>query len=87
MARPRFGSGRSTRTLEAVLPLLVLFGGAGVAPAEVGARTGPIASADFSYVGAFRLECGGDWCSYNLDGAGLVFADGFESGNTSAWSF
>ena len=75
MARPRFGNGRSTRALEAVLPLLVLFGGAGVAPAEVGAGTGPITSADFSYLGAFRLECGGDWCSYNLDGVGVA-ADG-----------
>jgi hypothetical protein len=67
--------------------LLVLFGAAGVAPAEVGARTGPITSADFSYLGAFRLECSGDWCAYNLDGAGLIFADGFENGDTSAWSF
>jgi hypothetical protein len=25
-----------------------------------------ITGTDFSYLGAFRLECAGDWCSYNL---------------------
>ena len=43
--------------------------------AGVDAQSGPITSADFSYLGAFRLECADDWCSYNLDGVGLA-ADG-----------
>ena len=36
---------------------------------------GPVSSSNFQYLGAFRLECGGDWCSYNLDGVGMA-ADG-----------
>jgi len=39
------------------------------------AQSSGITGDDFSYLGAFRLECGGDWCSYNLDGVGLA-ADG-----------
>jgi hypothetical protein len=31
-----------------------------------------LGAADFDYLGAFRLECSGDWCSYNLDGLGLA---------------
>lgn len=43
---------------------------------DAGAQTiGPITAADFSYLGAFRLQCIGDWCAYNLDGVGLA-ADG-----------
>ncbi len=42
------------------------------AAAGVGAQDAPITGADFSYLGAFRLECTGDWCSYNLDGIGLA---------------
>jgi hypothetical protein len=26
------------------------------------------------------------WCSFNLDAVGAIFADGFESGDISAWS-
>jgi len=50
----------------------VLIGGAS---GNLHAQSGSIAPADFSYLGAFRMECGGDWCSYNLDGVGLA-ADG-----------
>jgi len=39
------------------------------------AQDSGITGDDFSYLGAFRLECGDDWCSYNLDGVGLA-ADG-----------
>jgi len=44
-------------------------------PAGARAQGGPITSADFSYLGAFRLECAGDGCSYNLNGLGIA-ADG-----------
>ncbi len=36
------------------------------------AQGSAITGDDFGYLGAFRLECGGDWCSYNLDGVGLA---------------
>ena len=40
----------------------------------VRAQSGPITGDDFSYLGAFRLGCSGDWCSYNLNDLGM--ADG-----------
>jgi len=55
MSRPRFEIERSTRRAEAAIALLGVAVGA---PTEVGARAGPITSADFSSLGAFRLECG-----------------------------
>lgn len=63
-------SGRRYCRLVVVALTLVLG-----APAAGSAQSGSITSADFSYLGAFRLECAGDWCSYNLDGVGLA-ADG-----------
>jgi hypothetical protein len=41
----------------------------------VDAQSGEINGDDFSYLGAFRLTCSSEWCSYNLDGVGLA-ADG-----------
>ncbi len=42
------------------------------AAAGAGAEDRAVTGSDFSYLGAFRLECAGDWCSYNLDGVGLA---------------
>jgi hypothetical protein len=58
------------RIMDASLAIILL-----LAVGSVEAQVGRITGADFSYLGAFRLECVGDWCSYNLDGVGLS-ADG-----------
>ena len=39
---------------------------------DVGAQDTRVTGADFRYLGAFRLECAGNWCSFNLDGVGLA---------------
>jgi len=52
-----------------VILALVAVGAAGDLWAQGAAR---ISASDFSYLGAFRLECAGDWCSYNLDGVGMA---------------
>jgi hypothetical protein len=44
---------------------------AGVA-AGVHAQGHAITQSDFSYLGAFRLACSGEWCSYNLNGLGIA---------------
>jgi len=63
------GSGFGGKSvLVAAILMVVMISGAG-------ARDVGVTGTDFSYLGAFRLECAGDWCSYNLDGVGLA-ADG-----------
>ncbi len=45
----------------------VLVGMASIlAVGDGGEASDTITGTDFSYLGAFRLECSGDWCSYNL---------------------
>jgi hypothetical protein len=46
---------------------------ASAVPATTADRS--LTDADFRYLGAFRIACVGDWCSYNLDGLGVA-ADG-----------
>jgi len=67
---PRRHDGGIGRICAAALGPLIAAGLAVDARAQ-----GALSGSDFSYLGAFRLECAGDWCSYNLDGVGLA-ADG-----------
>jgi len=46
----------------------LVFGYAG----DVRAQGGPTTGDDFNYLGAFKLECSGDWCSYNLNDLGMA---------------
>jgi len=52
----------------AALGVSVMIGFAGTAHGQAGALTG----SSLRYLGAFRLECSGDWCSYNLNGLGVA---------------
>ncbi len=57
------GTERMSNRGSAMAVAAVLIIGAAVG---AGAQSAPITGSDFSYLGAFRLECAGDWCSYNL---------------------
>lgn len=43
-----------------------------VGPAPEAGAQAAIIGADFSYLGSFKLDCSGDWCSYNLNGLGIA---------------
>ena len=75
MSGPR--PARSRRWFVTATSLVIILCVAG----DLAAQTGrSITVSDFSYLGAFRLDCSDDWCAYNLDGMGMA-ADG------SLWVF
>ena len=68
--RPADGLSGVGKGAGIALAIVAAFGfGAGEIRAQ---GSGPTTGADFSYLGAFRLDCSGDWCSYNLNDLGAV---------------
>ncbi len=72
MAQRRCGKRTSDRSLERTAAILVVIVATVGVATGIHAQDGAITNSDFSYLGAFRLECSGDWCSYNLNGLGIA---------------
>jgi hypothetical protein len=75
MSRPRCEEPTSGRGAQKTAAIVVAIAVAAGFAGEAHSQGNAITQSDFSYIGAFRLACSGDWCSYNLDGVGLA-ADG-----------